>query len=325
MELLAAALTAALADEVHDADEETFLLYAQPATSRDLGFVDPRVPSLSVAVAGRLVTVHQSPAVLASSRPGGTTGAVLWKVTPQLASWLAAPQNPLLALVLPPSASSILELGCGISPLNALALRPRVAHYVLSDQVYVQKLLVQNLAEALDDAAPGPPKTATPRRRARTTRKKAPAPVAAAVCCFRPLDWETDAVTPALAAPRRSFDAVLSCDCVFNEALVAPFVQTCVDVCGLRRRRRRRGRGAAADADSDGNGALDDGNGNGGAPCVCIVAQQLRSDDVFRAWLAAFHAAFRVWRVPPDMLPPELRPSAGFAIHVGILRDDDDE
>lgn len=72
---LAAALTAALGDEVHDADEETFLLYAQPAASRDLGFVDPRAASVCVSVAGRDVTVRQSPAVLASSRPGGTTGA----------------------------------------------------------------------------------------------------------------------------------------------------------------------------------------------------------------------------------------------------------
>lgn len=226
----------------------------------------------------------------------------------------------------------MLELGCGISPLNALALRRRVARYVLTDQVYVQKLLLQNLAEAIDDdeddddnvaAKTAAPRPRRPCRRARA-RKDLVARAPVADVCFRALDWETDAVTAALAAPHRlGFDAVLSCDCVFNEALVAPLVQTCVDACRLRRPRCRRGP-ARRDAHCQVDGTCRDDDGGGVAPCVCIVAQQLRSDDVFRTWLVAFRAAFHVWRVPPDMLPPDLRPSAGYAIHVGILRGCDD-
>ncbi|KAF1730618.1 hypothetical protein CRV24_008687 [Beauveria bassiana] len=55
-------------------------------------------------------------------------------------------------------------------------------------------------------------------------------------------------------------------------------------------------------------------------PSLCIVAQQLRDDNVFRAWLAAFVAEFRVWRVSDNKLPEALRPRAGFVVHIGILR-----
>ncbi|POR31196.1 Hypothetical protein TPAR_09638 [Tolypocladium paradoxum] len=77
-------LTAALGDELADPEEgdrgsparaETFLLYSQPMASHNLGFVDPKASSIDVGVGGREYTVHQSPAVLASSRAGGTTGA----------------------------------------------------------------------------------------------------------------------------------------------------------------------------------------------------------------------------------------------------------
>ncbi|KJZ77972.1 hypothetical protein HIM_02609 [Hirsutella minnesotensis 3608] len=307
---LAKRLTAALGPEVQDADEETFLLFALPPASRNLGFVDPRASSVCVSLAGRDVTVHQSPAVLSSSRARGTTGAVLWRVTPELASWFARPDNPLLALILPSAnlpAASVLELGCGISHLNALALRSRAANHVLSDQPYVQRFIAQNLADA-GIGARGCDQADASRRRGARPRKHA-GPLQAGGVCFRPLDWEMDAVTPALAAPGRDFDAVLSCDCVYNEALVAPLVQTCADACALRR-------DALAEHQADG-----DDDVVGGGPCVCIVAQQLRSDDVFLAWLTAFQAAFRVWRVPSDMLPEELRPEAGFVIHVGILKE----
>lgn len=55
--------------------KETFLLYAQPIPSSNLGFIDPKSSSVDVTVAGRSLTIHQSPGVLASDRAGGTTGA----------------------------------------------------------------------------------------------------------------------------------------------------------------------------------------------------------------------------------------------------------
>lgn len=89
---------------------------------------------------------------------------------------------------------------------------------------------------------------------------------------------------------------VLACDCIYNESLIAPFVQTCADICRL------------------------DLTGSPDNPTICVIAQQLRSPAVFEAWLIAFMDAFRVWRVPGRMLSEELSESSGYAVHLGILR-----
>ena len=143
-------------------------------------------------------------------------------------------------------------------------MAPLVSSYILSDQAYVRKLLAANLDEN---------------------------PVGNLY--FRPLDWESDAVTEALAAPGTFFDVVLACDCVYNEALVPPFVDTCADACRLK---EAQGQGKA----------------------VCVVAQQLRDDGVFREWLSAFMERFTVWRVPED-LAGDMKD--GFVLHVGVLHD----
>jgi hypothetical protein len=221
---------------------------------------------------------------------------VLWKVTPLFAGWLADPSNVLFASrALEPGAAVQLELGCGISPLNGLALAPRVRRCVLSDQPYVQRLLQQNLDE-------NQPPANRPRKGRPSSSTNAANPPGSVV--FHTLDWETDQVTPSLTglgAAARSFDAVFACDCVFNYALVQPFVQACIDVCRLR----------AQDPDLE----------VAARPCLCVVAQQLRNDEVFQSWLSAFHKTFRVWRVPDGMLPEQLRSSAGFVVHIGLLRD----
>ncbi|KAK7415318.1 Ribosomal protein lysine methyltransferase [Neonectria punicea] len=296
-----AELTAHLGPEIEDPEEETFLLYAQPIPSLDLGFIDPRASAVDVCVAGRDFTIHQSPSVLSSNRAGGTTGAVVWKITPSFASWLASPSNPLFAsgsLGDPSSASaSILELGCGISPLSALGLVPRVARYVLTDQPYVHRLVQRNLDENLPSATSSPSGARSRGKRrlaAGTARPHADVR-------FVALDWEVDEVMPSLTGSDQvhSFDAVVACDCVYNYALVAPFVQTCVDACRLRIEDHAQDR-----------------------PCVCVIGQQLRNDEVFESWLKTFQASFHVWRVSDSALPVELQPTAGFVVHVGVLRDD---
>jgi predicted nicotinamide N-methyase len=215
--------------------------------------------------------------------------------------------------VLAPS-SLVLELGSGISALVGLLLAPRVARYVLTDQAYVAKLVEQNLAENRPrSAAPASAKTTTTassrRSRASTPagRREAAAAAgdgaAASKLHFTPLDWETDEVTPSLTGPgseARSFDVVLACDCIYNEALVEPFVATCVDVCRLR--------AAEAEADTEAR------------PTVCVVAQHLRDPLVFEAWATRFTASFHTWRVPDAMLVAGLRSNSGFVVHVGVLR-----
>lgn len=322
-----------------------FLLFSQqPVDSQNLGFIDPKAQSVQVSVSGRDFTVHQSPALLSSQREGGTTGAgmrlpnrhygpvcrrhstpsfeegrlvrimasvkiltcttVLWKITPIFAEFISSPSNLFFTSgVLSPS-SSVLELGCGISPLTGLALGPHVAHYLLTDQSYVQRLVNQNIDENTQpltstkkggDSHKGRSK-AKPKGKPSTNTTRTTSTVK-----FETLDWETDSVTAGLS-PTGDFDMVVACDCVYNEALVRPLVSTCVDACSLR------------DADEGG------GEGEEGTPTICVVAQQLRSDEVFEAWLVEFHRYFHVWRLPDEILPRPLRSDVGFVIHAGILR-----
>ena len=98
---------------------------------------------------------------------------------------------------------------------------------------------------------------------------------------------------------KRSFDAIIACDCIYNDALIPPLVQTCTDACQLRK-------AWIEDLESE--------------PTVCIIAQQLRSPEVFENWLKAFHKVFRVWRLPDTHLTKDLASNSGFVIHVGVLR-----
>lgn len=197
------------------------------------------------------------------------------------------------------SHATVLELGCGISGIIALALAPRIQSYVLTDQDYVMKLLGENLAEnqlAASSSSRGRKGTARPKKGGASVA--APRPESNILA--RPLDWETDEVTASLtgSASTQRFDAVIACDCIYNDALIAPFVQTCIDACKL---------GSSETADHE-------------KSTVCIVAQQLRSSEVFEAWLTAFSKAFRVWRVPDEELIDGLRSDSGFVIHIGILK-----
>ena len=100
------------------------------------------------------------------------------------------------------------------------------------------------------------------------------------------------------AAPE-GVDLLIACDCIYNYALIEPFVQTCVDVCKVRR--------------EEGDGAKSD--------TVVVVAQQLRQPDVFEEWLDVFGRAFRTWRMPDDVLTEGLREGSGFVVHLGMLKD----
>lgn len=219
------------------------------------------------------------------------------------ASWLASPTNILFRTGVLSTSSTVLELGCGVSAVVGLALGPLVSRYVLSDQPYVARFVEQNLEQN---------RVATPAAKSRQPAGKRGKGKGASSSfsgtgtggsiAFHPLDWEADTPTAELTgrgAAARSFDLVLGCDCVFNEALVPPFAQTCLDACRLR--------------------SVDDEQPL--PPCVCLVAQQLRSPDVFEAWLREFCArGFRVWRVPDGELPEGLRSDMGFVVHVGVLR-----
>ncbi|KAJ3553057.1 hypothetical protein NPX13_g10971 [Xylaria arbuscula] len=260
-------------------------------------------PEIQDPEEGTDYTIHQSPTIL--NRPGSTTGAVIWKITPLVASWLSSPNNLLwkTGALLP--SSSVLELGCGISGLVGLAVSPLVSRYVLTDQTYVARLVEKNLEENL-----------IVQQKSAKKRKGKPSGGAdggstnPTKICFKPLDWELDEVTPSLTGSSNttSFDAVIACDCIYNETLIAPLVQTCADACGLRNR-------------SSNNNNNEETQDTATTPVLCIVAQQLRDPEIFEGWIKEFNKHFRVWRVPEEMLSQELRANTGFVVHIGVLRD----
>ncbi|KAI8256589.1 Diaminohydroxyphosphoribosylamino-pyrimidine deaminase [Colletotrichum sp. SAR 10_98] len=302
------ALISTLEDEILDPEEETFFLFSHDIPSSNLGFIDPKATTLSLTLADRDFTIHQSPTVLSSTRAGGTTGAVLWKITPLFATYLSSPTSPFNPIFTP--TSTVLELGCGISPLTALLLAPRISRYILTDQPYVSRMIHQNL-----EANPLPSSTASKpssrRKKTTSTASNTSASSSPGSIQFRSLDWELDTPTPSLTGSpaTRSFDAVVCCDCIYNEALVDPLVSTTADLARLRLRIQE------VEEETDAEEA------ERSEPCVCIVAQQLRSPDVFEEWAKSFHKQFRMWRVPDELLPEGLRIESGFVVHVGILRE----
>lgn len=219
--------------------------------------------------------------------------SVVWRITPLIAAWLSSSSNFLFKCGILDTTSTVLELGCGISGIIALVVAPRVNAYVVTDQDYVMKLLKLNISENRPDA-----KSSSNGRKSSLKSKN---PNFAKACNIIPqtLDWETDEVMPSLTGSEssKSFDVVVACDCIYNDTLIAPLVQTCVDACTLR----------AVDSEKS-------------EPTVCVVAQQLRSNEVLEGWLKAFHEYFRVWRVPDEHLSDGLKSSSGFVVHVGVLR-----
>ncbi|PVH86043.1 hypothetical protein DL98DRAFT_450838 [Cadophora sp. DSE1049] len=290
-------LLEALGEEIDDPETESFLLFSQSIPSQNLGFVDSKATLLELTIGDRDLSINQSPTILSSNRGGGTTGAVVWKITPLFARWITS-TNFLFKLGILDSESTVLELGCGISGIIGLSLGPLISSYVLTDQDYVMKLLNQNLTQNRQETS-----TASKGRKSSSKPKRGSAPTnslhAASNITARPLDWETDEVTASLTGSDsiKSFDAVITCDCIYNDALIKPLVQTCVDACKLR--------------------AVGDPGQN---LAVCIVAQQLRSSEVFEGWLKEFHRAFQVWRFPDEELIDGLKTDSGFVVHIGILR-----
>lgn len=229
------------------------------------------------------------------------------------AQWISSPENILFTNGILSAQSTVVELGCGISALVGLLLAPKIASYILTDQTYVSKLLEQNIEENKDVLTTKPAAAGRGTKSSSSSSRRSkgrPSVVRRASSStsdrltFRSLDWETDTVTSSLTGSQtvRSFDAVVCCDCIYNEALVEPLVQTCADICRLR---------ADDEAIMSSEGIL---------PCICVVAQQLRNSDVFEAWLTRFARDFDVWRVPDSHLVEGLRSNTGFAVHIGILK-----
>jgi hypothetical protein len=222
----------------------------------------------------------------------------VWQVTPWVAEWIASPSNPLWSTGVLHENAIVLELGCGVSGLVGLALSPRIRTYVATDQAYVLKFLKQNIL----DNVKHPPRRSALSSKAKVSGNSPSQPLPDSQIgniLIRALDWETDSPASILSeaglAQDEGLNVLINCDCIYNESLVQPLVDTCRDIC-------RRSPPSS--------------------PTLCLVAQQVRSPDVFEAWLRAFHAKFQTWRLTDDLLTPRLKENSGFIVHVGILRDD---
>lgn len=289
-------LISALGEEINDPEEETFLLFSQDLPSQNLGFVDAKATSLDITISGRDLNIIQSPGLLSSNRIEGTTGAVVWKITPLFAEWIALEENVLFQSSVLDRQSTVLELGCGISGIVAIASSPRVGKYIATDQEYVFKWLKPNI----QNNAPKPKSFDKVKHRGKIPESS----LISDNILIMALDWELSSTSdlPKMIGFNsgdndHGINAVIACDCIYNEALIEPMVRTCAEICQLPNASPL------------------------GKATVCIIAQQLRSDIVFGAWLVAFHKSFRVWRVPDDLAIEGLRERSGFVIHVGILRE----
>ncbi|KAL4794773.1 hypothetical protein BDV19DRAFT_183445 [Aspergillus venezuelensis] len=324
-----------IGEEVEDAEEESFLLFSQDIPSSNLGFVDSKASTIELTIHNNEYAIHQSPTLLSSSRAGGTTGAVLWKITPLFASWLSdTATNPLWREGYLTSSSTIVELGCGISALTALCLAPLLepgsgtGHYLATDQDYVRKLFRTNLQAnppkkfGIVNKAGGSGKGASKGKKSQ--QSKGSDDVADAHqhknITFTSLDWETD-IPDTLKSQIQSsanideedeeqdkgFDLLLSCDCIYNEALISPFVRTCADVARLR----------SPSSSSPSSSSTRN-------PTIAIIAQQQRSPDVFEAWLRETMRYFRVFRLSDDVLSVGgglgLCGGSGYLVHALVLR-----
>ncbi|KAF8477177.1 hypothetical protein BDZ91DRAFT_14884 [Kalaharituber pfeilii] len=138
--------------------EAIFPLFAHRPPPKSLGFIDRKSTILSVTVNDREFKINQSPTLLGSQRERGTTGAVLWSITPPLATFLTSLTSPLAIHGIISPQSTILELGTGVSSIIGLSLaiaaplNTRPARIILSDQEYVLKLARKNIEENLDAA-----------------------------------------------------------------------------------------------------------------------------------------------------------------------------
>ena len=192
-----------------------------------------------------------------------------------MARWLASSKTLLWGAGILHQKATVLELGCGIAGIIGLSLYRLVDTYVLTDQEYVLKRLQANVNANMGIGVRGSSQSA-------------------GRLCVASLDWEKDKVSNVRTAINNdaSIDLVIACDCIYNDFLVQPFVETCRDICKLSRTKRT----------------------------LLLVAQQLRSDDVLAQWLTASLQHFDVWRVPNEHLSDELVSGTGFALHLLLLK-----
>src|SRR5690606_16182137 len=116
-----------------------------------LGFLSRTSTSLTVAIGGDEFELAQSPGLLNSSHKDGTTGAVVWRLSIPLAEWLLGCINGEVkgGKEVLTNDARVLEVGCGIAGLLAMAVGSRVKRWIATDVESVMRGLRENLRENL--------------------------------------------------------------------------------------------------------------------------------------------------------------------------------
>lgn len=251
---------------------------------------------LELNVGGRDYAINQSPGLLRSDRQGGTTGAAIWRTSVCMAEWLAWDQNPLFRRSVLGPTSVALEMGSGVSGLVPLVMSRRIRRSVATDQEYVLKILRENIETNYSAATAGTLQKSVKSKERKPHKSQTNIDVLS-------LDWEQDDVPSVLTVNglEGGVDCIVACDCIYNYALIEPFVRTCQEIAELR----------VSKADQ---------SGESGGPTIILIAQQLRQPEVIEEWLEATLAKFRIWRVPSNLLVDSLKEGTGYVVHIGMLR-----
>lgn len=208
---------------ISDPEEESFLLFSQGLPSQDLGFVDANATALEVSVYGKDLSIRQSPTLLSSNREGGTTGAVVWKITPLFAQWITSDSNILFRSSVLDESSVVLELGSGISGIVAITLARRIGRYIATDQEYVFKLLKANIEDNCPKRKDSGSSSTKHRGKVHLSNGSACSTGKIQVLA---LDWQSSLVSslPTIIGTDSTeisqvIGAVIACDCIYNESL----------------------------------------------------------------------------------------------------------
>lgn len=214
-------------------------------------------------------------------------------------------------------------------------------HYLATDQEYVHRLFRTNV-EANTVSAPTPKAKGSRAKGKKQQQKQRQQSSGLANITFTALDWELD--QPYLLKncmdlkssgndehlrkeneakeedegiegkeKDQGFDLLLSCDCIYNEALIPSFVRTCAEICRLR-----PGVPWTFPAEHSPRASP---TRSARSPTVCIIAQQQRSPEVFEAWLRETLREFRVWRIRDEVLGEALRGGTGYLVHLLMVRE----
>ncbi|ODN91383.1 hypothetical protein L198_05897 [Cryptococcus wingfieldii CBS 7118] len=163
----------------------------------------------------------------------GDTGSVLWRSSLHLARHvlfhhLFRPQNPLLDIDRLNSAH-ILELGCGTG-LLAILLSQLCGQYTASDQLDNLKLIQRNLE--LNDI-PVSFSSSTPVSESAVDKKGMGREVKKEVV-LEEVDWvEVSKSQGRYRSPddTKTYDLILAVDCIYNEHLIQPLIDTFAQYC----------------------------------------------------------------------------------------------